>query len=200
MTVLVMFIAAVQPAAFGSCAPDCPDGDRDGVVDTADQCPESEHGAPVTMTGCAHDTDADGIPDYRDRCPHLSAASVDAWGCPAGLEIFLEGLSFETNSARFAGTTHPVLEQAVRMLVDTQYRQVLVAGHTDDVGSAEHNRRLSRQRAEAVRQYLVAAGLDSGRIVARGYGESRPIADNTTEQGRSRNRRVVLHVLGIEPG
>lgn len=195
---LVVTVGIGIPSLAAACSPDCPDRDNDGVVDSADQCPGSEPGAPVTLYGCAHDTDGDGMPDYRDQCPQLNAARVDPWGCPAGLEIPLPGLSFEVDSARFTASAAEVLTQAVALLQRLDYTQVQVAGHTDDVGSAEHNRRLSRQRAEAVRRYLVAAGLEPTLIVARGYGESRPIADNSTEEGRHRNRRVVLHVLGTD--
>jgi OOP family OmpA-OmpF porin len=70
--------------------------------------------------------------------------------------------------------------------------RVEVQGHTDNVGAAEANRNLSAQRAEAVRQYLIGAGVEAGRMTAVGYGEDLPVADNTTDAGRQANRRVDL--------
>ena len=195
---LLLLLSASGTLANATCSPDCPDRDSDGVVDTIDQCPESEPGAPVTIFGCAHDTDHDGMPDYRDHCPHSSGDSIDAWGCPARMEIPLEGVSFEVDSAKLQKTSRASLDNAVAKLRAYAYFQAEVVGHTDNVGSAAHNRRLSRLRAEAVRDYLVQAGIDSSRIIARGYGEARPLADNETEAGRSRNRRVVLRILSGE--
>jgi len=181
--------------AIADCGAAC-DADKDGVVDAIDQCTESEPGAPVTMRGCAHDTDSDGVPDYRDNCPHRPAHSVDAWGCPIGREIPLLGVNFEVNSARLLESSHAALDNAASILRDYVDLEAEVAGHTDNQGSAEHNRRLSRQRAEAVRLYLVGAGIEPERIIARGYGESRPVASNESEESRSKNRRVVLQILG----
>ena len=70
--------------------------------------------------------------------------------------------------------------------------KVEVAGHTDSVGTEEYNMGLSLRRAEAVRQYLVGKGIAADRLIVRGYGESRPVADNATAEGRFQNRRVEL--------
>ena len=88
-----------------------------------------------------------------------------------------------------------VLDLVARSLLDWPSVRVEIAGHTDAVGSEASNQRLSQQRAGAVRDWLVARGVDPGRLVARGYGESEPIDDNDTPGGRARNRRVELRRL-----
>lgn len=198
-TVLMNFNVAIVSITLllsGAMAASAADSDRDGVVDALDQCPESEPGAPVTMRGCSYDTDQDGVPDYRDDCQDSAAgAPVDAYGCQLLAEIELPGLSFESNSAHLKPGSELVLDAAAARLLSYQDLQAEVAGHTDDRGSASHNRKLSRHRAEAVRNYLVRAGVSATALSARGYGESRPVASNDDEQGRAANRRVVIRVL-----
>ena len=172
------------------------DTDRDGVVDATDECPDTEPGAPVTMRGCALDSDSDEVPDYRDDCPDsITAPRVDDWGCALAAEIVLEGLSFEVNSASPRKSSYAVLDRAARTLLEYDGLRAEVAGHTDSQGPAAHNRKLSRERAEAVRLYLIGAGIDGSRLTARGYGEANPIADNSERFGRMRNRRVDLRIL-----
>lgn len=191
---LLLLLAGPEPVA-ADCEGQCPDGDNDGVIDQHDQCRHSDPGAPVTIKGCAHDTDNDGIPEYRDNCPTDGGQSVDEWGCPDATEIHLPGIRFEVNSARLLESSYATLSDTVEVLLQYDELKAEIAGHTDNRGSAAHNRQLSRMRARSVRQYLIDAGIDADSIVATGYGESRPIADNETEQGRSKNRRVVLRIL-----
>ena len=193
--ILILSLAILPSAGATQCDPPCPDQDRDGVVDSIDQCPDNEAGAPVTIHGCAHDSDDDGVPDYRDNCPRLAAISVDAWGCPTAIEIDLPGLKFEINSAKILKSSHAMLNDTVAILRGYDNLEVEIAGHTDNSGSAEHNRQLSRLRAAAVRQYLIDAGIAADLLTARGYGEARPIASNEKDAGRSKNRRVVLRIL-----
>ena len=188
---LLCFLGLGATPAFAAA-----DSDRDGVVDASDECPETEPGAPVTMRGCPYDSDGDDVPDYRDDCPgSVNAPRVDAWGCALATEIVLEGLSFEVNSASLRKDSYAVLERAAKTLLDYERLRAEVAGHTDDRGPAAHNRQLSRARADAVRAHLIEAGVAASSVTARGYGESRPIADNDTEAGRRANRRVVLRIL-----
>ncbi len=183
-------------ACAGAQAATAADTDRDGVVDAKDQCPDTEAGAPVTMRGCPLDSDGDDVPDYRDDCPNSATAPrVDAWGCGLATEIVLEGLSFEVDSAALRRSSYPILDRAAELLLSYDQLRAEVAGHTDDVGPAAHNRKLSRARAETVRAYLIDAGVAASSLSARGYGESRPVADNATEAGRRANRRVVLRIL-----
>lgn len=177
-----------------------PDTDRDGVVDAHDQCPASEAGAPVTMRGCPHDADDDSVPDYRDDCPASApGGATDAFGCPLAHEITLDGVRFEVDSAMLRADSEAALQEAAQLLRAYTGLRAEVAGHTDDRGSASHNRRLSRRRADAVRNWLVAAGIDPAALSARGYGEERPRASNATEAGRAANRRVVLRILEGQP-
>jgi peptidoglycan-binding protein ArfA len=91
-------------------------------------------------------------------------------------------------------TSRPVLNSLARTLRTQPALRLEIAGHTDNVGDVALNLRLSEQRARVVRQYLMQQGIDSGRLVARGYGGTRPVADNRNVQQRARNRRVEVVV------
>lgn len=172
------------------------DADGDGVPDRRDRCPDSPAGARVDANGCQFDTDADGVVDRLDRCPDTPAGTrVDSRGCPLQQEIRLEGVYFETNSAQLRADAVQRLDQAVQTLRLNKDLEIEVAGYTDSSGAASYNQQLSQRRAEAVRDYLASHGVDAGRLSARGYGESDPVASNTSREGRAQNRRVVLRVL-----
>jgi OOP family OmpA-OmpF porin len=142
------------------------------------------------------DSDNDGVTDDQDKCPQTPAGvAVDATGCPRQGSITLEGVTFELNSAQLTASSSAVLDTLARDLKKYPRLRIELQGHTDSSGSDEYNMRLSQQRADAVRAYLIAQGVPASQLVARGYGESQPIDDNTTSQGRARNRRVVMHVL-----
>jgi OOP family OmpA-OmpF porin len=172
------------------------DSDGDGVVDSADRCPGTPAGVPVDAFGCTKDSDGDGVHDGIDQCPGTPAGVlVDVRGCEIKEEINLRGVNFEYNSADLTGESRPRLNQAAATLEKNPSIVVEVAGHTDSAGSENYNQSLSERRAASVKDYLVAAGIDAGRLTARGYGESRPVADNDTDAGRAENRRVVLRIL-----
>jgi OOP family OmpA-OmpF porin len=107
--------------------------------------------------------------------------------------IELPGVEFEVGSASLVGMDG-VVESISLLLADFPNAVIEIAGHTDSTGGTEFNQELSLQRAQAVRAALVERGVDPARLRAVGYGESRPIADNDTEEGRTRNRRVELAV------
>jgi len=109
--------------------------------------------------------------------------------------IRLEGVHFRTNSAELTPESLAVLDRAVAALKRRADIRVEVAAHTDSRGSAAYNMALSRRRAKSVRDYLVAHGIAPSRLTSRGYGETRPVADNATASGRAMNRRVELRVL-----
>jgi len=175
------------------------DGDRDGVVDALDKCPTTPAGRKVNAEGCELDSDGDGVVDALDKCPTVFAQTAD--GCPpaaapaaapAPKALILEGVNFDNNEAILRLDAYPVLDRAAASLKEWGDVKVEVAGHTDDRSTDEYNVGLSQRRAEAVRAYLIGKGVSADRLTAKGYGESKPIADNDTEEGRFKNRRVEL--------
>jgi len=107
--------------------------------------------------------------------------------------IRLRGVEFEFDSAELKGASSVVLDVAVDSLKQCPTIPVRVEGHTDAIGSDDYNQRLGLRRAQAVREYLISGGISSGRISAKSFGESKPIATNETDEGRALNRRVELH-------
>ncbi len=134
---------------------------------------------------------------------------IDRWNGPVTIEftiqlfvdtiykrtIPLEGVKFAFNEARILPESYPILDRWVQYLKEHPTMVVEIAGHTDSVGSEQYNLYLSRRRAEAVRNYFIQKGIDPERLIARGYGEYQPIADNGTPEGRARNRRVEIRVI-----
>ena len=180
------------PAGIQVDAAGCPlDSDGDGVFDYQDLCPGTPRGQKVDAKGCSLDSDHDGVPDGDDACPGTPAgAKVDAKGC-----WVLEGVTFDTASAKIRPTSSGRLDRAADVLKSNPVLRVEVQGHTDNVGRAAYNQKLSEARAKAVRQYLIGKGVAADRMTAVGYGLNRPTATNDTEQGRAQNRRVELKPL-----
>jgi OOP family OmpA-OmpF porin len=146
------------------------------------------------------DSDGDGVFDDRDKCPDTPlGVAVDADGCPRRGSATLQGVTFEFDSARLTGESKPVLDEVAADLKKYRRLQVELQGHTDSKGSDAYNLKLSEQRAQSVRDYLLSQGVGSQQLVAEGYGETEPVADNKTEAGRAENRRVVMQVIS-NPG
>ncbi len=144
------------------------------------------------------DSDSDGVANPFDECPGTTEnRPVDAAGCPHMPEgrFALEGVSFETGSAQIRPESEKTLNEALEMLRRHPNVRVEIAGHTDNVGSAAGNRRLSQKRAEAIRSWMVGKGLSAKRFTVRGYGSSEPVETNETEAGRARNRRIEFRRL-----
>ncbi len=172
------------------------DADGDGVPNSRDRCPNTPAGVAVDQYGCSLDSDGDGVPNSRDKCPDTRAgAVVDLDGCEIEAVIDLRNVNFEFDSATLKSSATAKLDSASELLATHGSVIVEVAGHTDSVGSESYNQNLSERRANSVRDYLLAKGIDSSRMTARGYGEARPIASNDNEEGRADNRRVELIVL-----
>jgi OOP family OmpA-OmpF porin len=132
----------------------------------------------------------DGVCDVDDKCPGTPAGTkVDKVGCP--LEQTLKIL-FDFDSAELRPESIDELERVVKFMGDVPFATVLVEGHTDSIGSDAYNMGLSDRRAKAVFDYLSSRGVDPARMSSVGYGETRPIADNATDEGRQQNRRVML--------
>jgi OOP family OmpA-OmpF porin len=141
------------------------------------------------------DADKDGVLDNVDKCPDTPpGVAVDAYGCTRKGSITLEGVTFELNSARLTPDSQQVLNTVATDLKKYPRLKIELQGHTDSSGSDQHNLKLSQQRADAVRIYLMDQGVTGGQLSARGYGETQPVEDNKTEAGRSLNRRVVMFV------
>jgi len=102
---------------------------------------------------------------------------------------------FDFGKSSLSPSSYPELNRAVRLMKAVPSMQVEIAGYTDNIGSDDVNMRLSQQRANAVRDYIIQQGIDSGRVSAKGYGKDSPIADNSTDEGRAENRRVEFVVL-----
>ncbi len=112
-----------------------------------------------------------------------------------GARIVVENILFTTGKATLRAESYSELNKLVRLLIENADVRIEVSGHTDNVGSASLNKRLSRSRAQSVKSYLESQGIDAGRIEFEGYGFDRPIAPNETEQGRAANRRVEIEVI-----
>jgi OOP family OmpA-OmpF porin len=172
-----------------------PDADGDGVPDVDDRCPDTVAGARVDASGCEIDSDGDGVVDRLDRCPDTATGvKVDVRGCEIKEVISLEGVNFETSSARLLDESRAVLDETAATLLKHPEITAEVGGHSDITGPREFNLRLSRQRAETVREYLISKGVAADRLTAAGYGPDHPVADNATAEGRAANRRVELQI------
>ena len=188
----------------------CPEGDRDGdtIVDAADRCPDEAEDDDdfADDDGCPDpDNDGDGIIDRDDACPdepETLNGEDDDDGCPdfarrGAAEIaILKPILFRTNSDEILEESFPVLADVAAIMEAHPEIRIRVEGHTDDRGTEEHNLELSRLRAAAVVRFLVQRhGIDADRLSSEGFGESQPIAPNSTPEGRAKNRRVVLTIL-----
>ena len=169
----------------------CPDSDKDGLADLDDRCPQGA--GPQKHKGCP-DRDNDSIPDIDDRCPEIQGIPQEQGCLPQEVaERFsgsIKGIYFPSNSAKILPKSFPVLTEAVAAMQRYQTLRIQVEGHTDDTGADDANQKLSEQRAESVRQYLVEKGIAAERVTSVGYGETRPVGDNKTKEGRAQNRRI----------
>ncbi|MBL6750459.1 MAG: OmpA family protein [Nevskia sp.] len=179
------------------------DTDGDGVPDSRDQCPGTPPGTKVDAVGCPvaveppKDTDGDGVVDNSDKCPDTpKGAKVDASGCAIPQLLGLPVIRFASDSASLPpGAAHDLDEMAISLEGQPAIRLVL-EGHADTSGGENHNRDLSRRRADAVRQYLIWKGIDPARLTAQGFNGLRPIASNDHPEGRAQNRRVEFRLVG----
>jgi len=175
----------------------CPfDTDGDGVPDYKDNCPNTQPGVAVDERGCSLDLDGDGVLNRDDLCPNtLPGLEVDKTGCPIrNQELVLDGVHFEFNKATLRPDAKTILDRVAKSLADQPEVRAEIAGHTDSIGSAAYNQKLSEQRAASVRNYLISKGVNPDSLVSRGYGETQPVANNATEEGQARNRRTELRL------
>ena len=170
------------------------DADGDGVPDRKDRCPNTPRGVLVDADGCPRDSDGDGVPDYKDNCPGTPAgAKVDSNGCQitANMVINTTADHFDFDSAALKPKMKAELDTVVNKVQASPGDEMLqVVGHTDSTGPEAYNQGLSERRAQSAADYLIGQGLDGSRITVKGMGESVPVADNATREGRAMNRRV----------
>jgi OOP family OmpA-OmpF porin len=181
----------------------CPkDSDGDGVYDSEDKCPGTPRGAPVDRNGCPTDSDGDGVYDYLDKCPDTPRGiEVDSNGCPVPIKekVSIElKVEFDFDKATIKSVYDDHLQKVANFLKAYPDTEAVIEGHTDSIGAEEYNRILSQKRADTVRKYLLDNfDIEHWRISAKGYGESRPISDNKTKEGRQRNRRVTAVISTV---
>ena len=108
------------------------------------------------------------------------------------------GVYFDTNKSDVKGTSQTTLNKMAQILKDYPKSNVLVEGHTDSAGPEDYNMNLSKQRATSVTNYLISQGIDKSRLETRWYGEAQPVGDNTTTEGKAKNRRVELAIVASE--
>lgn len=177
----------------------CPDADGDGIADGDDNCPNEA--GPSANNGCPWpDRDGDGVLDKDDNCPDV-AGTVANNGCPEITETekdqlneYAKTILFDTGKSSIKDESEAVLRDIIAILNKYPTAKFTVEGHTDSVGSEKSNLSLSEARAASVKDYLVANGVDQFRLSSKGYGESKPIADNKTRAGRKQNRRVEINL------
>ncbi len=179
------------------------DADNDGVSDSMDKCPGTAAGVSVDADGCPRDDDNDGVANYKDACPNTSAGvEVDSAGCAVGekpsaaVEIPRVTILFEVDSAVITQSGVDKLQEVADYLNTNAGSTASIEGYTDNTGSKAYNQKLSQKRAQAAVDVLVDVfGVSISRLDAAGFGESNAVGDNSTQAGRSENRRVVAIVL-----
>jgi OOP family OmpA-OmpF porin len=172
------------------------DADGDGVPDSKDRCPNTPRGAAVDSDGCPKDSDGDGVPDYKDNCPDTPrGAKVDPKGCQIVGNVIINTTTdhFDFDSAQLKPAMESELDAVAGKIRASRGNEMLeVVGHTDSTGPEGYNQGLSERRAQAAADYLAGRGVSASRITVKGMGESSPIADNATREGRAMNRRVEI--------
>jgi OmpA-OmpF porin, OOP family len=201
-------VASEEPSKNG-CPPPPPDGDGDGVADATDACPNTAGVADADpkKNGCPPPADRDGdrVADAEDACPDTAGvadADPKKNGCAPVAELrdasiaIAQQIQFESGKAAIMPESEEVLKAVSSILAEhPEVKAVHIEGHTDNRGLPAWNQVLSRQRAEAVRDWLIKkGGIDSQRLSAAGFGMDRPLAPNLTDQGRRQNRRVEFNV------
>ncbi len=164
------------------------DSDGDGVADYFDKCPNTPSGVKVDGAGCALPTPPP--PPVRDTVTRVvNNTYVITEEDKKIVSEAIRNLEFDFGKSTIRARSLPYLDRVAALLVKKGF-SLKLAGHTDNVGSDAANLRLSKDRAESVKNYLVSQGANNGKVEATGYGESQPIASNKTDAGRQKNRRV----------
>jgi outer membrane protein OmpA-like peptidoglycan-associated protein len=184
------------------------DADQDGIPDAEDECPKAAPGAhpDPKRAGCpVADADQDGIPDAEDQCPKdagiVSQDDPKRNGCPRlmtlnpGDVLRLRSVHFETNKWELLPESFPILDEVAKLINDhKEISEVVIEGHADDRGTHEWNLRLSRHRAKSVLDYLAKKGVRAGRLRYDGFGDTRPLDTERSDEARAKNRRVEVRI------
>ncbi|MFA9191863.1 DUF5723 family protein [Flavobacterium sp. FZUC8N2.13] len=183
------------PAANNGCPWE--DKDNDGVLDKDDKCPTVA--GPKENAGCPWpDTDGDGVLDKDDKCPKVKGTLANN-GCPEvttevikRLNDFSKSILFDSSKATIRPESNDKLEGIVKVMDEYNNAKFKLEGHTDSTGNVAKNLQLSKDRAAAVKDYLISKGISADRLSSEGYGITKPIASNKTVEGRAQNRRVEI--------
>lgn len=188
-----------------------PDRDGDGIPDQYDKCPDKPEDKDNIDDGdgCPEDdADTDGIPDAVDACPKepgQKSSDPKKNGCPSFIKVegnvvrILQQVHFATASTTILPESFPMLQEITNLLkANPGIKRMSIEGHTDNRGAAELNKTLSQGRANSVMNWLIQHGIEPARLEAHGYGLERPIEDNSTEDGRAKNRRVEFKIVEEE--
>jgi len=182
-------------AKYSGCP--IPDTDKDGVNDEEDKCPtvagvSRYNGCPIP------DTDNDGINDEEDKCPTVPGIKENN-GCPeikqeiiAKVNLAARRIQFEKGNAELLMPSLRVLDELAAILAQNPDLKLTIEGHSSSDGNYDVNMKLSQERAEAVKDYLVAKGINGSRMDAQGYGPNRPLNQGKTPSELALNRRVEL--------
>lgn len=187
--------AVAGPAVNNGCPWE--DKDNDGVLDKDDKCPTVA--GPKENTGCPWpDTDGDGVLDKDDKCPKVKGTAANNGCLEVTTEVikklndFSKSVLFDTSKATIKAESTAKLDEIVNVMNEYSNANFKLEGHTDSTGNAAKNLQLSKDRAAAVKDYLIAKGISADRLSSEGYGITKPIASNKTVEGRAQNRRVEI--------
>ena len=169
------------------------DDDNDTVLNSVDECPKTPTGVIVDKKGCDIDTDRDGILNVNDICPNtLFDTTVNSDGCPKTVPL---NVNFENNSDVIQDSSDANIQEYADFLTKHTNYHANIIGYTDNVGRESYNQRLSEKRAAMLVKELTARGVNPSQLSSEGAGESNPIADNSTEEGRAKNRRIEAELV-----
>jgi len=183
-------------AKYNGCP--VPDKDKDGINDEEDQCPDKPGYA--RYKGCpVPDSDQDDVNDEEDNCPNVKG-TIENKGCPEEVKKeIVEKVNYAARRIQFAASkstllsqSRKVLDEVVSILIENPELHLAIEGHTSKDGSFEANMKLSEDRANAVREYLVSKGIEPSRLSSKGFGPTQPLNESATSEARTQNRRVEL--------